>query len=314
MCIKELLPVGSSNNAIVTIAIGGKYYDQWYENAYPNWKIYCLNHGLGLMVAYEDLISKEDVAWKKPTWQKMLLAKEMHRYFPDVENVCYLDTDILINQYAPNIFDGYSDKNIGLVSIIENIPFNRENLNRKISFLRHTYYDKKYPLDSAILMSINNLYTYHNLSPQNDFACMGLIVFNVVNHKSIMESWFNKYDRNVESITGGGDQTHMNYEIQNYGKITWFDYKFQALWNYEMSMKYPFLYNYGRYNKKLIKECVESSLMVNYFLHFAGSWHESDMWKMGGVFDSKEKKIEIRDYYKYLKESVTGDSKGMIKP
>ena len=27
-------------------------------------------------------------------------------------------------------------------------------------------------------------------------------------------------------------------------------------------------------NKKLIANCIATSLMNNYFLHFAGSWHE----------------------------------------
>ena len=54
--------------------------------------------------------------------------------------------------------------------------------------------------------------------------------------------------------------------------------------------------------------------MTNYFLHFAGLWHESEMWKLGDVFESKKKKREIEDYYKYLDMSVTGESKGKINP
>ncbi len=39
-------------------------------------------------------------------------------------------------------------------------------------------------------MSIDNLYRHHELAPQDDFACMGLIMFNIDNHKTIMEEWF----------------------------------------------------------------------------------------------------------------------------
>jgi hypothetical protein len=92
------------------------------------------------------------------------------------------------------------------------------------------------------------------------------------------------------------------------------DYKFQAIWIYEMAMKYPFLYSYGKDNEKLIRECIEATLMSNYFLHFAGAWYESEMWKLGDLFGSKNKRKEIEDYYKYLDKPVIGDSKGLIKP
>ena len=163
-------------------------------------------------------------------------------------------------------------------------------------------------------MSSDNIYSYHNLPIQDNFACMGLIVFNVDNHSDLMRHWFNKYDKNVHSITNGGDQSHINYEIIKWGNITWLDYKYQAIWIYEMAMKYPFLYDYGRNKENLIRQCIEASLMSNYFLHFAGSWHESEMWKLGGIFESKHKKEEIEDYYKYLDTPVTGEVKGMIKP
>jgi len=80
-----------------------------------------------------------------------------------------------------------------------------------------------------------------------------------------MANIFSRYDRNVDSITGGGEQTHFNYEIQANAKVSWFDYRFQAIWVFEMAWKYPFLYDYGRNNNELIKQCIEASLFNNYF-------------------------------------------------
>ena len=97
-------------------------------------------------------------------------------------------------------------------------------------------------------------------------------------------------------------------------KLSWLDYRFQALWIYETPWKYPFLYNYGKNDKNLIKECVEASLTSNYFLHFAGSWHESEMWKISGLFQTKEKQNLLKEYYEYLEVPVSGKPKGMIKP
>ncbi len=312
--MKVLLKPEKSNNFIATIAIGKDYFDLWHKNAYSGWKKYCEKHDLGLVIFDENLISTQDPVWKKATWQKLLIAEKLKDSSLLVESVCYIDTDILINEQAPNIFDKYDPVTIGLVSMVKNIPFSMDEARRIVSFMRHKYYDKKYPLDSAIFMTVEQIFSYHNLPAQNDFACMGLIVFNVDYHADLMRKWFNKYDKNVDSLTGGGDQSHINFEIQNWGNITWLDYKYQALWTYEMAIKYPFLYNYGRYDKGLIRECIEATLTTNYFLHFASSWSDSDMWKFGGIFDSKAKKMELKEYYDYLKIPVFGISRGQIKP
>ena len=132
--------------------------------------------------------------------------------------------------------------------------------------------------------------------------------------QELLKSIYQKYDKNIESITGGGEQTHFNYEIQNNYKISWLDYRFQAIWVFEMAWKYPFLYDYGRNKNELIKECIEASIFTNYFLHFAGSWYEGDMWKIGGVLESNNMLNQFDEFEKYLKIPVTGQPKGQIKP
>ena len=56
----------------------------------------------------------------------------------------------------------------------------------------------------------------------------------------------------------------MNFKIFN-TKVNILNYKFQALWFYEMD-KYSFLYNLKDKNQ-LVKFCIEEVLMNNY-LHF----------------------------------------------
>ena len=303
-----------TKNIIATIAIGEKYLNSWEANALPGWRKYCERHNLGLVVFSQDLVSVDHAQWKKPTWQKMLIGDAVKKLPFAVDNVCYLDTDILVNHTAPNIFDYYNQETIGLVSKRENLPFPHDEVLRRIAFLRHSYYDQSYPLDSALFISLEKLYGYHGLKVQSDEACMGLIVFNVNNHSDLMRSWFGKYDKNVKSITNGGDQTHANYEIQNWGKVTWLDYRFQALWPYEMAWKYPFLYSVFRDDQELVRECIEASLYSNYFLHFAGSWHESDMWKIGGIFEDELSRQALEKYASYLQIPVTGEPQGMIRP
>lgn len=311
--MKVIVEPGDAKNTIATIAIGDDYFQPWEEFALPTWKEYCDRHALGLVVFDDDLIPRNAPTWKKATWQKMLIGEALNNSSMQINNVCYLDSDILVNHLAPNIFDGYNPRNIGLVSQRNGLPQPLEPTLRRLAFLRHTCYDNKYPLDSALFMSPKQIFEYHGIPVQKDYACMGLVVFNVENHRQLMRAWFDKYDRNVDSLTGGGDEPLINYEIQNWGSVSWLDYRFQALWIYEIAWKYPFLYDFGRDNADLIKECVEASLFTNYFLHFAGSWYESEMWKIGDLFKGDKKKL-LEDYYLYLDMPVAGEPKGLIKP
>ena len=312
--MKVVLAPGLSRNILATIAIGDSYYRAWEQHALPAWIAYCERHGLGLVVFDRDLMEKTEQHWKKATWQKMLIGECLKSAGLEVDSLCYLDSDILINPTAPNIFLGYDPETIGLTSIRTNLPYPHEELLRRLAFLRHTCYDEAYPLDSALFMSLQQLYEYHELPVQPDEACMGLIVFNVDNHTKLMRAWFDKYDRNVQSVTNGGDQTHINYEIQNWGKVSWLDYRFQAIWAYEMAWKYPFLYDYGRNDEVLIRKCIEAALYQNHFLHFAGAWHESNMWKLGGFFASETEQKRLSSYQQYLLQPLTGNPVGMIKP
>lgn len=314
MVMKVLLEACASKNYLVTIAIGEPYLNAWSSYARPGWESYCRRHGLGLIVIDGDLISSDHPSWKKATWQKMLIGESITQAGLDVANVCYLDTDILISPFAPDIFIGFDERKIGLVSLRNGLPFPYEDVLRRMAFLRHHGYDTAYPLDSALFMTLEQLYGHHGLATQPDEACMGLIVFNVGNHTKLMRAWFDKYDRQVQSVTNGGDQTHVNYEIQNWGQVTWLDYRFQAIWAFEMAWKYPFLYQERREDADLIRLCIEASLYQNHFLHFAGSWHESRMWKQDGVFAEAANLEQVTAYRQYLATPVTGNPVGFVKP
>lgn len=312
--MQVLIEPGKTKDVLVTIAIGASHYSAWAEYALPTWRQYCERHDLGLIVFDADLISRDSKIWKKATWQKLLIGQTLQREMPAVRNVCFLDTDILVNYTAPNVFDGYDPTTIGLVSVHHNLPYPRDQALCHMAFLRNKYYDASYPLDSSLFLSIKRLYEIHGLPPQKDEACMGFILFNAHNHALVMSEWFAKYDREIVSVTGGGDQTHANYEMQSWGKISWLEYRWQAMWTYEMAWKYPFLYSTGRTDKKLIRECIEASLFTNYFLHFAGSWYESDMWKEVRVLETRDQREMFERYSEYAKTPATGEPVGSIKP
>lgn len=145
---------------------------------------------------------------------------------------------------------------------------------------------------------------------------MGLIIFNPHKFSGIMKRWFLKYDRSVSSITNGGDQTHLNYEIQNASLANWIEYSYQAIWVYEMAWYYPELYLASKGNeiKKRVTNAIESTLYRHDFLHFAGSWNESKMLKVASPFIDNMTRRDLSDYMQYLSMPVSGQPVGYLRP
>lgn len=309
-----IIQPSDSGNILATVAIGEDYLKNFKEYALPGWLRYCERYNLGLVVFENDLLDHKDLYWKKANWQKLLIGKHLRNTDLRINNICHLDTDILISPEAPNIFNYHEEDKISLVSQIFNLPYPDEEVRRRIAFFRHRFYSREYPLDSALFANLDQIFSFHGLQKQSNYFCTGVFIFNLENHTQLMHDWFYKYPSNIKSITGGGEEAHLNFEIQKYGKFKVLDYKFQALWTYEMAWKYPFLYDPSYNNSQLIRQCIEASLYSNYFLHFAGSWFESEMWKIGGIFGSKESIKLLADYASYLKAPITGEPKGVIKP
>ena len=306
----KVIKESKNKNYIVTIAIGERFYNEWRKYVLPNWLTYCTVNNLGLIVFDQYLINEEHPKWKKATWHKLLIGQALIDNNVKVNNVCFLDADILVNSFAPNVFKHHKEDKISLVSL-RKIPYDYDTLYRKIAFFRNRYLSKDYPLDSALFISLKDLYETHDMPVQKDEFCSGFFVFNVNNFAHIMSKWFYKYDKEVVSITGGGDQTHFNYEFQNYGKINWLDYKFQAIWMYEIAEKYPFLYQQMG-NQELVNQCIRASLSQNYFLHFAGKW-EGDAYKNQNIVDENFI-LEQKEFNSYLETPVTGRILGSIFP
>jgi len=311
MSIEIILHSSEDNNYIVTTAIGKKYYDDFLRYSFNSWEKYCKKYGIGLAVVVRDIISKTHFNYKKANWQKFIVAAELRKVV-SVKNICHLDTDILISPIAPNIFDFHEKDYISVVSKRKNLPYSLNLALKRIAFLRNHYYSPSYPLDSSLFISLNDLYSFHNLENPSilDETCSGVFVYNVDKFEAFFEDLFHKYDKDIKSLSNGGDQTHFNFHVLN-GPVKFLDYKFQSLWTYEQAVLYPFIYDSR--HKKSIKSCIQASLMNNYFLHFAGSWHESNMWKMKNIID-KSFEIICHNFSEYEKKPQTGKPLGQVKP
>ena len=310
----EVIKKSKNNDYLVTIAIGKTFYERFKNNAFETWNSYAEIHDLGIIIFYDDLIGQSHIKWKKPTWQKLLIGSVLVNSGIKIHRICYLDTDIIINPYSPNIFERYVDNKISVVSLRRNLPFNYDHTLRKLALLRRKYSDSNYPIDSALFANLEMLYEYQKLPVQHDEFCAGLLMFNPSELAEQMEEWFYLYDKNTESITSGGDQTHLNYHVLSSNLANFLEYEFQAIWAFEAANFYPLLFVDGFNDVSLYKECVQSTLLRVHFLHFAGSWPESSTFNLNKFFISPTYLELYKQYFEYLKVKLTGNPVGKVLP
>ena len=305
----EILTGRETKKAIVTLAVGEKYLKKWEQNSLPSLLKYCKRHSLGLYVQTTPIDTSEPR--KKPQWQKILLPAELKNKFEFIDEFCYIDTDIVANQFAESIFIQNLQDKLSLVSQFNNLPFDLDEILRRIAFNRNKFYSKDYPLDSSLFMKFKDIYKYHNLPEQEDYACTGVFMGFIDSHAEILRDIYYQYDHTISTLTDGGDEPILNYEFQSKFEVNWIPYQYQAIWIYEMAYKYPFLYQ-EKLNIDLINKCIENSVNSNTFLHFAGSWDESKMFENIHRIDF-ESNLQL-EFKKYKEVRLTGQPVGITKP
>ena len=292
-----------NKNYIVHILIGNKVKKEW-ENFSKNLILqYCKNHGIGLIVIYKNLVVNKGF-FSNPVFNKFLFAEYLNNKLSFIKNVCYLDHDILCNPLAPNIFKNLDKKKFSVVSKYDNTPYpqNDDYLKRRAVFMRKAFYQKSFPLDSAITISRKQTFKYHNWPDLGNYFCSGVMMFNIKEKYKFFLNIYKKYKNLKITTLTTGEEPIMNYEVLKTKKINWLDYKYQVLWLYEMNSKYPFLYKY-KLQDKIIKECIENTLSESYFVHFSGKWPEGQMWKNKNIFTKSKIKF-YRRFNKYLKKKL----------
>lgn len=304
----EVVPLHGLGNAIVTLAVGDMYLENWEKNVSDGWIAYCKRHNLGLFIEEHSLDERNNA--KKKQWQKLLVVERLAQKAPNVKTFCYLDSDIAINPQSRSIFDDIDSKKLNLVSQFKNMPFLVRRAQKMVSFHRHHFISKKYPLDSAIFMRPEEIFAFHGLPIFDDYACTGLIAGGTSQFARVFREIYEIYDKDVNSITGG-DEPILNYEFLSRFEINWLPYEYQALWLFEMALNYPFLYSKEKIDSELVRKCVDAVLSRVSFLHFAGSWYESDLIHVGNFLQNAEYLKALMDY---LKVEPRGEPQGLIRP
>lgn len=304
----------STKHVLATTATSPEYYSKWKVFSAPSWLAYAEKFSLGVVVATSDLLPRGDSKFKNGSWQKMLLPNLVAHEIPSIERICLLDTDVVVSPRAPNIFEAAKAGEYSVVSQEKWLPFDVVEARRRVAFQRNRHYSPDFPLDSLLLADAAEEFRQQGLPPRDDFFCAGLIVCDVT-HSDQLREWFFSVNTDVENHVVAWEQTHLNHWIQN-EQHSWLPYRFQALWHYEMAWNHPHLYKLG---DKILeapetKVALATALGNNYFLHFAGSWHESLAWALVKDVVNADFVRDFEEFERYLAKTIVPQNFGKVLP
>jgi hypothetical protein len=285
---KLILALPKGVNAIVTLALGENHLCAWRRFCEPGWRAYARRHGYALICLDRPLDTSERAAARSPSWQKCLVASQ--GFALDYEQIAWVDSDILINGASPNIFAGVPLNRVGAVEAwYGRIPEVSEQIIRR----------RNEELPSSNKMLDNNApadyYARYGLSPVFDLVVQaGVLVFSPTAHRALFEKTYYEYEER-----GGREWNFemrpLSYELLKADLVHWIDHRFNAVWKNIKCLHYPFLTFRHKssfvvrmqkklsrtlgfhYRKRLARHCATAAFQNNYFLHFAGAFHEIEL-------------------------------------
>ena len=275
---------------------------------------YAKKYSLGIVVLTDEAHLQSLPAGANGAWLKFLAPKITFDMFPSLNRLALLDTDIIINPGAPNIFGACPPGEIGVVSQVKNLPFDLTTVRKRMAFLRHTFYSSRYPLDSSLFASAEQEYSNEGLPAHDDLFCSGLVVVDQA-HSNLFAGWLQEVSAERVAGATAWEQTFLNHKVISHG-CYWLDYKFQAIWNFEMASQHQSLYRHQSLEQnRYASIAVADTLSSCFFLHFAGSWGESDAWKNPpSLCQELLEELSGDEFLGYLERPSTGVSTGLVVP
>lgn len=259
----------SADNWILTTAIGGEYFDDWRRNVQPSWDRYAREHGAGIAVATGDLFTRDQTALNG-AWQKLLAPSALRDFLCRDVRFALLDTDVVISSGAPSIFDAVERGRIGVVSHAPNECELR--LANRVAMLRKTFLDPSFPLSSLLNATPQQVFEWAGIPPHDMYFCAGVIVGETDSHADLFAKWYDEAPASVDYVNIGAlEEVWLNHCVQSRDDVQWLEYRWQALWIYEVAEFFPFLYGAGQ-NSDTAQWCLAASLLRNHFVHLSGRW------------------------------------------
>jgi hypothetical protein len=273
-----------NQKAIVTIAIGQKYVESWKNYCQPNWQAYAHKYGYDLICLEQPLDSSSRAKLRSPAWQKCLILSQ--DFAIEYKTVVWIDSDILLNDKAPDVAIGVPENKVGAVDAYE---------------FREVLVKRCYQLWPDALHSPTAQIYYRNFGLPDDVdraVNTGVMVLSPLHHRALLESVYDNYEDK------GGREWHMeqrplSYELLKGDHVHFLDPRFNVMLPIELLTYYPFLLTYypflwssratpekkrllERVKRKMWKllgdplqrlraDCVNAVYQSSFFLHFGGT-------------------------------------------
>lgn len=266
-----------NQKAIVTIVIGEKHAGSWKKYCQAHWQAYADKYGYDLICLEEPLDSSSRAKLRSPAWQKCLILSQ--GFAIEYKTVVWIDSDILLNDKAPDVAIGVPMNKVGAVDAYEFREVMAERCykcwpNEVHSPTPQDYY-RNYGLPDDVDRAVNT----------------GVMVLSPLYHRALLESVYANYEEK------GGREWHMeqrplSYELFKGGHVHFLDPRFNVMLPVELMTYYPFLMPgpWPREKKGLLErveqkvwrllgdplqrfrvDCVNTVYQSSFFLHFGGT-------------------------------------------
>jgi hypothetical protein len=266
--------------AIVTIAIGEKYVMSWKKYCQPNWQAYAHKYGYDLICRERPLDSSSRANLRSPAWQKCLVLGQS--FASEYETVVWIDSDIMLNETAPDVAIGVPANKVGAVDAYEFsevFPIRGYKIwTDAIHSPTPQEYYRKYGLPDDVDRAVNT----------------GVMVLSPLYHRALLERVYNTYEEK------GGREWHMeqrplSYELLKAGQVHFLDPRFNVMLSIEQITHYPFLLPepatsekkgilerverkmwklFGDPLQKIRVDAINTVFQSSFFLHFGGTMDE----------------------------------------
>jgi len=304
----------SSDRWLLTTAIGGDYFDRWSDHVRPSWERYAEAHGLGIAVVVADLFVPGEPELNG-AWQKMLAPRALRdRVRADVR-CALLDTDLFIAPGAAEVFEAVPQGGIGVVSQEMGLPLPASEIRNRVALMRRRFLDPEFPLSSLLNATPRQTFEWAGLSGFDDYFCAGMFVVDTQSHADGLAAAYRSAPQDAAyDAIGAWEEVWLNHWVQSRDDVVWLDYRWHALWIFEVASHYPFLYA-PEASEELARWCFASSLMRNEFVHLAGRWESSLLGEPSTEFpmieDAAMFMAEVRRHERSQGEAV---QRGKIVP
>jgi hypothetical protein len=271
-----------NQKAIVTIAIGEKYYANWKNFCEPNWKQYADRYGFDLVCLDQPLDTAERARGRSVAWQKCLILGQ--DFAGSYDQIVWIDSDIMFNACAPDITTG--------------VPLEKVGAAHETTF-SPVYLKRAFKLWPTAIINYTPQEYYSRYGLQGDCDKVlntGVMVLSPRFHRTILEHVYYSYEEK------GGREWHMemrplSYELVKANVVHWIDPRFNLMWPSEEIMRYPFLLQpppqngfHARIKRKFSRvvnssssqelraACLNATFQSCFFLHFGGN--DTDQMEM----------------------------------